>query len=400
LAAIVAEARRPNHGRLGSLAALVREVRRQHVPWARHRPWAHYTPDDLVGVLEDFAEHHIAGELAIGLDPARSRLDDRTLREAFAVADDVEWAGLKWDVFLALAPLPFARIALRLDVLRPYATQDLLRRFEAHKPGAWATLAAIGSDVGTPRTPTLLGRALSRAIFPQLLQAHTREIGESATKVLTRMAWAKVPAWSRSVVNRDAPADPDQRRRRQDDETYLALWKALGEMCTGQSAPDLFTSVLEGKFDIAPRKIANRIQDAARTLQDSGPGSRHAATLSIRDAGGTHVSVTVRQGSAEERERLSRLLREEQARSLNTLKIVDEARTTTATASSMLDIVSLAAQNPDVARGLDIHVARERGDSWEELETRYGHRRQVLDRWRKNALDALRDRLGGGDVGR
>src|SRR5262249_2436727 len=175
-----------------------------------------------------------------------------TLRDAFPVMDDVEWAGLKWDLFVALAPLPFARVAVRLDVLRPFATREILRRFEDHPPGAWAALAATASDVAD-ETTNPLGKALSAAIFPHLTDVEARAIGESATTALAGMAWAQTPAWVKDVINRDAPVDRDARRRRRDAEAHLAIWRALREMCTGRSAATLWSAVLEGKLDIASR---------------------------------------------------------------------------------------------------------------------------------------------------
>jgi hypothetical protein len=394
LAALIVEARRPNHGQLGLLVPLVGELRQQQVAWAQGRPWTEYTPVELVGVIEDFAEHHACGELAMGLDPTRSMLDDRMLRDAFPMMDDVEWAGLKWVIFVALAPLSFARVALRLDVLRPYATREILRRFEDHPPGAWAALAATASDVGDDMLTNPLGKALSAAIFPQLTYSETRAIGESAKKTLTAMAWDKTPAWVKNVIKGDAPADPDARRRRQDAEAHHAIWKALGEMRTGRSAADLYRAVLEGKLDIAARKVANRIQDATRQLKGSAPGSRHAATLSIRDAA---VSLKLRDADAEQREQLAKLMDEEQARSRHTLEIVGETQRElqrSAEADSIADIIKLAADDPQIRRGLDIYRARERGESWGELEAQYGHPRQVLDGWKKKAFRALADRLG------
>jgi hypothetical protein len=378
LAALIVEARRPNQGQLGLLVPRVGEIRQQQVAWAQARPWSEYTPVELVGVIEDFAEHHACGELVMGLDPTRSRLNDRALREAFPVMDDAEWAGLKWDLFLALAPLPFARVALRLDVLCPWATGEILRRFKDHLPGAWAALAAIASDVKIDPPTNPLGKALSAAIFPHLSDGKIYAIGESAKTALTRMAWAskKTPPWIRNVINQDAPADPDARRRRRDTEAHIAIWQALREMCAGQSAADLWRAALEGRLDIASTKVANRIQDAAREL---GGSTLRSATLSIRD--GTHVYLRLRDADVEEREQHVELVDDEQAQR-------------PAAADSIADIIKLAADEPRINRGLVIHVAREQGESWEQLEALYGHRRQILDRWRHTALQALADRLG------
>src|SRR5262249_15998184 len=132
-----------------------------------------------------------------------------------------------------------------------------------------------------------------------------------------------------------------------------------------------------------------------RELGSSTPGSRHAATLSIRDAA---VSLKLRDADAEQREQLAKLRDEEQARSRHTLEIMGEMRhdlQRPTAAESIAEIINkLAANDPKIRRGLDIYRARESGDSWKQLVAKYGHPRQVLDGWQKKAFRALADRLG------